>query len=370
MQTRAHLDTLLPYVSVEPFEVLSSRLGRKTEKIIKLDANENPYGPLSIIKETFAAFPFFHIYPDSDCRLLRQALSEFTGISPNFLLVGAGADELIDLLLRVLVEPGNCVVNCPPTFRMYEHNALLNGAYVVNVPRQTDFSIDLGLLKKTVTKYRPKLLFLCTPNNPDGSLLQNDVLDEILNLPTLVVLDEAYIEFADEEGNLGKKLSQISLVPERKNLAVLRTFSKWAGLAGLRVGFGAFPDWLMPILWKAKQPYNVNAAAIIAATLSLQNADELAKNVYAIIKERNRMVELLKNYPFLSTFPSRANFLLIRVKNILAIELYKRLMVDCGILVRYFDTPQLKDCIRISVGRPQDTDTLMYAFERIFQEVS
>ena len=131
------------------------------------------------------------------------------------------------------------------------------------------------------------------------------------NLPTLVVLDEAYIEFAGE--NLGASLSRIREVPSRENLVVLRTFSKWAGLAGLRIGYGAFPLWLMPTLWKSKQPYNVNVAASVAAQVSLEHTDELAKIVELLKSERTRLMTELQKIPYLKPYPTQSNFILCQV---------------------------------------------------------
>ncbi|HEX9018163.1 MAG TPA: aminotransferase class I/II-fold pyridoxal phosphate-dependent enzyme, partial [Anaerolineaceae bacterium] len=258
MKPAARFDNFPPYTPIEPFEVLSARLGRPPEQIVKLDANENPYGPSPLVRQALAGLEFPHIYPDPESRALRQSLSGFTGLPAEYLLAGAGADELIDLLLRVLLEPGDCVINCPPTFGMYPFDTLLNAGQVVDIPRRKDFSLDLPAIRTAVEERKPKVIFITTPNNPDGNLPSAEEIDVLLALPTLIVIDEAYIEFTRAGGRLGENLTRLGEVPSRENLVVLRTFSKWAGLAGLRVGYGAFPGWLLPALWKAKQPYNVN----------------------------------------------------------------------------------------------------------------
>jgi histidinol-phosphate aminotransferase len=359
MKIRQHLESLPPYTPIEPFEVLSARLGRAPSQIVKLDANENPYGPLTVVREALANMDFPHIYPDPESRALRKSLAKFTQVPEEYLLAGAGADELLDLLMRVFLEPDDCILSCPPTFGMYPFDAELNAARCIEVPRHADFSLNLEAIRKAVDTYHPKLFFITSPNNPDGSVLDSKTIDALLQLPTLVVLDEAYIEFAGE--NLGASLSLIREVPSRENLVVLRTFSKWAGLAGLRIGYGAFPLWLMPTLWKSKQPYNVNVAASVAAEVSLQHADELAKVVELLKKERDRLFEDLCDIPFLKPYPTRSNFILCRVIDRDAAELKKRLAQNYGILVRYFNKPGLRDHIRISVGRPQDTDALLKA---------
>ena len=361
MKVRKHLESLPPYTPIEPFEVLSARIGRDPSQIVKLDANENPYGPLPIVREALANMGFPHIYPDPESRALRKSLAQFTGVDEEYLLAGSGADELIDLLMRVFLDPDDCIISCPPTFGMYPFDAELNAARCVEVPRIGDFSLNVGDIKKAVEEYQPKLLFVTSPNNPDGSLIPPDVMDELLSLPTLVVLDEAYIEFADE--NLGANLSRIREVPQRENLVVLRTFSKWAGLAGLRIGYGAFPKWLMPTLWKSKQPYNVNVAASVAAQVSLEYVDELRKIVELLKTERERLYKELHDIPYLKPYPTHSNFILCQVIDRDALQLKKDLAEKYGIFIRYFNKLGLKDCIRISVGRPQDTDKLIDALK-------
>jgi histidinol-phosphate aminotransferase len=357
MKTAARFESFPAYQPIEPFDVISARLGRPIEEIVKLDANENPYGPAPSVRQALAGLAFANIYPDPESRALRASLAGFTGVPAEYLMAGSGADELIDLLLRVLLEPGDGVLTCPPTFPMYPFDTLLNQGQVVSVPRQPDFSLDLPGIRAAVASQRPKVLFLANPNNPDGSLLPPEVIDELLDLPLLVVLDEAYIEFSEDGGRLGERLSRIKTVPERQNLVVLRTFSKWAGLAGLRAGYGAFPAWLMPVLWKAKQPYNVNLAASTAAIASLADLDWLAGNVARLRSERTRLFSLLKQIPYLEPQPSQANFILCRVKGRSAVELKQSLLAQ-GILVRYYNTPPVEDCLRISVGKPRDSQRI------------
>lgn len=348
---RPHVRDMPGYQPILPFDVLSQQLGLPVERLIKLDANENPYGPLPVVAETLAALPYTHIYPDPESRTLRRALSAYHAVPVENLLAGAGADELIDLIMRLFLEPGEAILNCPPTFGMYPFDAGVNGARVISVPRKADFALDLGAIEEAVASHQPKLLFVASPNNPDGSLLSPDALERLLTLPLVVVLDEAYIEFASPGA------SHIRAVMARENLIVLRTFSKWAGLAGLRVGYGAFPAALMPYLWKIKQPYNVSVAAAAAATVSLQEADELERIGRKITAERERLYRALQGIPWLEPYPSQANFVLCRVEQDAG-----RLKADlaaAGILVRYFRKPGLEDHIRISVGKPEHTDALL-----------
>lgn len=358
MNLPAHIQNLPPYTPIEPFDVLSERVGRKPEDIIKLDANENPYGMSPRAREALATLAYGHIYPDPESRALRAALSRFTGAPAENLLAGCGADELIDLIMRVVLSPGEVILNCPPTFGMYAFDADLNNAQVVNVPRRADFSLDVDGIIAATREHAPKLIFVTSPNNPDGSLLPPPVLQRLLALPALIVLDEAYIEFSGQA-------SAITEVPGRENLIVLRTFSKLAGLAGLRVGYGGFPSWLMPTLWKAKQPYNVNVAASVAAIAALDDPQYLAWTVRTLVAERNRMAEELSAIPWLTVYPSNSNFILCRVKGRDAAQLKADLAAKYGIFIRYFSKPGLADCIRISVGKPEQTDALLEALQSI-----
>jgi histidinol-phosphate aminotransferase len=352
-----HIAAMEPYTPILPFEVLSAELGRAPEQIVKLDANENPYGPHRAVREALAQYPFPHIYPDPEHRQLRTALADYTGVPAEHILPGHGADELIDLLTRITVGPGDAVVDCPPTFGMYSFDAGLVGATVIRVPRGPDFRVDARGIERAVAASGAKLLFLTSPNNPDGSLLPPADLERLLDLPVLVVLDEAYVEFA------GLDRSVSAWVPERANLVVLRTFSKWAGIAGLRLGYGVFPGWLMPVLWKAKQPYNVNVAATVAGLASLAHRGEIQTTVDALVRERERIYRELAAFPCLHPYPSRANFVLARVEGYDAREL-KAALAQEGVLVRYYAKPGLENCIRVSAGRPADTDALLAALAK------
>lgn len=351
---RPHIRQMPAYEPILPFEVLSQQLGLPAGSIIKLDANENPYGPLPDAQQALAELAYPHIYPDPESRFLRRALSAYHTIPVENLIVGAGADELIDLLMRALVEPGEAIINCLPTFGMYAFDGDIHRAQLISIPRQADFGLDIGGIETAAYAQPVKLIFLASPNNPDGSLAPPEILERLLALPLIVALDEAYIEFAPAGS------SSLHAVLQRDNLVVLRTFSKWAGLAGLRIGYGAFPGWMAPHLWKIKQPYNVSAAASQAAIASIQNADQLEKTGQAIVNERQRLFQLLDEIPWLRPYPSQANFILCQVVGRSAASL-KASLARKGILVRYFDKPGLSDHIRISVGKPAHTGALIAA---------
>lgn len=354
---RPDIVAMKPYTPIVPFEVLSARLGRTPDEIIKLDANENPYGPSPQAKAAIANGAFYHIYPDPAAGQLRAALSDFVGVPADRLLAGMGADELIDLVLRAVLQPGDGVIDCPPSFGMYPFSTAVNGGDYIPVSRRQDFSLDVDAVETAAAAHpHAKILFLCSPNNPDGSIIADADLRRLLALPLLVVLDEAYVEFAAGGGHA----SRISWAADHPNLVVLRTFSKLAGLAGLRVGYGAFPEWLLPHLWKIKQPYNVNVAAANAALAALADRAWLAQTVTKMVDERERMFAALQTIDSLEPYPSQSNFVLCRVHGRSALAL-KQALEQRGILVRYFNKPRLDSCIRISVGRPEQTDALLQA---------
>ncbi len=360
---RPNVVDLKPYTPILPFEVLSAQLGREPEDIIKLDANENPYGPSPLVAEALAEAPFLHIYPDPQSRKLREALADYTGLDADYLLVGLGADELIDLVMRLFIEPGDRIVNCPPTFGMYAFDADINAAEQVNVWRQDDFSIDVGQIEALFASTNgsqpntPKLIFATSPNNPDGSLLSDDELKRLLALPAIIILDEAYIEFC---GN-----SRIQWVKQYPNLIVLRTFSKWSGLAGMRVGYGAFPLDIITHLWKIKQPYNVPVASQLAAQVSLIDREQLLDSVAKIITERDKFYDRLKQISWLKPYPSHTNFILCQVVGGRQAIDIKRQLAEQGILIRYYNSPGLADCVRFSIGTPAQMSKVITVLEQL-----
>ncbi|MCH8026298.1 MAG: histidinol-phosphate transaminase [Chloroflexi bacterium] len=351
-----HLLELLGYAPIEPAELLAERLGIAPERIVKLDGNENPYGPSPGTVTALAGFKDYNRYPDPQQRSLRAALSDYTGVAGEHIVAGAGSDELIDLLLRAVVGRGDGVIECPPTFGMYGFSTRVAGGRSVVVPRREDFSLDMpGILAKAGDA---KMIFLASPNNPTGNPLSGDELEQLLDTDLLVVIDEAYIEFAGEFA--GPDEDFVSLVPQRENLIVLRTFSKWAGLAGLRAGYGIMPAALADVLMHMKPPYSPSIAAEVAMLASLEDRELLMERVGEIVRERERMADALTSLGMLDVYPSQANFLLARLRAGDARAVHDALAQQ-GVFVRYFDTPELQSCLRFSAGTLSDTDRLLAA---------
>jgi histidinol-phosphate aminotransferase len=272
--------------------------------------------------------------------------------------------------MRVVLEPGDAIVDCPPTFTMYAFDADVNAARTVSVARRPDFSLDVPAIERAVrAEPRAKVLFLTSPNNPDGSVLREEELTRLLELPVLVVLDEAYIEFADGAGDRGpggNGASRLSWVARRPNLAVLRTFSKSAALAGLRVGYGAFPLDLAEYLWRAKQPYNVSVAAETAACAALTNPAYLDAVRDALVRERGRLTEGLRAIGWLEPFPSQANFVLCRVGGGRDAKAVRDALAERhGVFVRHYAKAGLSGFVRVSVGKPEHTDAVLAALREL-----
>lgn len=346
---RKSLKSLKPYQAIQPpGAVKGDALGGE---VIKLDGNENVYGCSPRVQEALRRLGTYHIYPDPEQRALRKALEGYTGVDARHILAGAGSDEIIDMLLRLTIDPGDKVINSTPTFGMYSYSTELAGGAVVTVPRGSKYEVDMKRVLSSIDQ-RTKIVFLATPNNPTGNTTPRADILRLLESDSLVVIDEAYYEFSG--------LTAAHLVPEHENLVVLRTFSKWAGLAGLRVGYGMMSPELVERLMVIKQPYNINTAAEVAAIVSIEEKVHLMGTVSAIVAERDRLFGLLRGVSYLQPAPSEANFILCRVEGKNARDIHAGLRRR-GIFIRHFDTPQLSDCIRISVGKPEHSEALLQA---------
>lgn len=352
---RAHLLEIPGYEPVEPIDVMAARLGIPPEQISKLDGNENPYGPSPKVLERLAAFEHYHIYPDPAQRKVRDAIADYVGADAEQIILGNGSDEMLAFAATLFLDPGDTLVNCPPTFGVYDFLGQVAGARVLSVPRNEDFTLDMTALEDALRE-GAKLLYLASPNNPTGNLLPRPRLERILSYHVAVVIDEAYAEFAGQ--------SAIDLVGKHDNLIVVRTFSKWAGLAGLRAGYAVIPPALMDTVWKVKVPYNLTIAAEQAILASLEDREALLDNVALIVQQRDHLFQRLQKITWLRPFPSAGNFILCEVRGIPAREVRDRLRAK-GILIRYFDSPGLRNCVRISVGLPKDTERVIEALEEI-----
>ncbi|MSQ11982.1 MAG: histidinol-phosphate transaminase [Dehalococcoidia bacterium] len=350
-----HLRALEPYKPVDPPEVLAKRYGLRLDQVAKLDANENPYGPSPKVVQALAGSTRYSIYPDPLQRRARQAIADYAGVNPEQVVAGAGCDELIDLLARLVLAPRDEVVDFPPTFGMYPFAVAVQGGKVVAVPRLEDFSVDLQAAQRAISS-RTKIIFLCNPNNPTGTLMPESTIRSLAELGPLLVVDETYHEFCGS--------TAVPLLSEYENLVVLRSFSKWAGLAGLRLGYGVMAPQLVQQLIAIKSPYNLNAAAEAALYATLDDTDLLLQRVRTIVEERVRLEGLLATLPGIRHYSSKANFMLCRFSGAPAHHVQQEL-AKRGLIVRHFSTPPIQDCLRISVGLREHTDRIVEALRQI-----
>ncbi|MGH7546511.1 MAG: histidinol-phosphate transaminase [Gemmatimonadota bacterium] len=315
-----------------------------------LDANENPYG--SLAPEHGADL---NRYPDPTCGELRRPLAEWLAVEPERIWIGNGSDEGLDRIVRAFVEPGEPVVIAEPTYAMYRIVAETHGARIRNAALDDAFDVDPEALLAVAGG--AKAVFLCSPNNPTGNALGADRVTRLAEaFDGLVVVDEAYVEFSERP-------SLASRTREHRNLVVLRTFSKAWGLAGARVGYLVADPEVVGYLNRVSLPYPLSVTSLRAAAAALTRVDEMEAKRARILAERTRLAARLAAMGY-RVFPSQANFLLVRVPA--AREVYRRLAGEFGIIVRDRSRlPRLEDCLRVSVGRPKDTERLCAALETI-----
>ena len=353
-----HIRQLKTYDGVDPMEVMAQQAGIPPEEVIRLNGNENPFGPSPEVVKALGSFQHYNHYPDPDQRQLRDVLSGYLGVPAEQVVAGNGSDELIDMLLRMFLGPGENIVIPTPTFGMYAFSAEVCGGKVKPVPRDGNFEIDIEATVSEVDT-NTKAIFLASPNNPTGNTASEAQIRALLATGKIVVVDETYFEFCGQ--------TTLPLLDEYPNLVVLRTFSKWAGLAGLRIGLGVMDKDIALTMMSMKSPYNVNLAAEVALLASLNDRPTLLSRVQAIVQERKRMIGLLEAIPGIQVWPSQANFILCRLPEGQGQQIFEGLCRR-GIFLRYFNTPQLRDYVRASVGLPEETDQVVAALTELVGE--
>jgi histidinol-phosphate aminotransferase len=359
VHVRPEIDRMASYIPGESLETFSLRTGIPVDRIIKLNSNESPYGPSPAVIKALGDYRNYNIYPDTNATALRAALSAYTGVDPRFIVLSHGSMELINLLWHIFLSPGDNIICCPPTYSLYTSITTFCGAYVLEVQRTIDYEVDVDSILTTLTP-ETKMIILCSPNNPTGNPVPlSDVLT-LLETGRIIVVDEAYLEFSNSPKGLAH------LVPQYRNLVVLRTFSKWAGLAGLRVGYGLFPEWIVDYMLRAQCPFEVNVAGHIAAIATLADLEYVQTNVRRIIEERARLFQVMCMQSYLEPLPSQGNFILARVcDEEVKMEQVRSTVESHGVLLRYFSHPYLQNFLRVTVGLPEHTDVLAEAFAKV-----
>ncbi len=335
---RPHIRRLVPYTAAR-------HLYREG---LFLDANENPFGTLAP-----ELGPDLNRYPDPTCSELRATLAGWLAVGPERLGIGNGSDEALDLVVRTFVGPGEAVAVAEPTYAMYRIAAEAQDARVREAPLDPGFDLDVDATLRAARG--AKAIFLCSPNNPTGNLLSPDRVQRLAaEFDALVVVDEAYVEFSEGPSLVGATAAH-------RNLVLLRTFSKAWGLAAARVGYWVADPEVIAYLDRVNLPYPLSAPSARAALLALGRREQMEVWRSKIVTELDRLARGLAELGF-HVFPSQANFLLVRVPR--AREVFRRLADEFGIILRDRSRlPRLEDCLRVSVGRPEETDRLLEALE-------
>lgn len=354
---RKALEAISPYVAGKPIEETAREYGLDPARIVKLASNENPLGMSPKAKNAaMQALVNGTRYPDGAAQVVREAAAVFAGVSPDEVIVGNGSDEILGLIARTVLAPGDRCVYSQYSFSVYELSAQECAAQCVEVPAK-DFHVDLdGLL--AATDVNTRLIYITNPNNPTGLPLEPTALFNFLErVPEkcVVVLDEAYTDFMDEK----LRTDSFAWVKKFPNLLVTRTFSKAYGLAGLRAGFGVANKELIEMMNRIRPPFNMNSAAQAAAVAALEDQAFLKTVVDSNTKERARLAAFFDELG-LDQLPSQANFIMVRVGP-KAAEINEE-MLRRGVILRPLKSYGLPEYMRISVGSREENDIFMKAF--------
>lgn len=334
---------------------------KTTQRIIKLNTNENPYPPpqgvLDAIRD--AVGERLRLYPEPTSKPVREAAAKAYGLHPDQILVGNGSDDLLTMILRTFVDAGQVVASADPTYSLYQTLTTIQGGVFRSIPWDAEGALPVQALIETGAR----VIFVVRPNSPTGHAVPlESIADLCVRAPGVVVLDEAYADFCDDNG--------IPLLARFKNLIITRTFSKSFSLAGLRIGFGFTHPELAEEMHKVRDSYNVDALAQAGAVAALNNLKAFDANLEAIKQQRTRLSTELEKRHF-KVAPSQANFILARIPaNTMGGDQWLAELKARGILIRYFTKPaELADKLRISVGSAEEVDALLAAIDEIIAAI-
>lgn len=328
---------------------------------IRLDWNESPFELSPKAQAAYDSFRSGNRYPDFSQTRLTQALADYVGTSPDRIIAGAGLDDVFTTTAVTLLDPGDEVIISDPTFGVYRSLFSLHGATMVDVPLgpADDFALNVDGILAAVTDCT-KVIIICNPNNPTGTMYDKASIERIVSsAPCVVAIDEAYAEFSGT--------THLDLADRYPNVILFRTMSKFAGLAGYRVGYGVFPTSLLPWLRRAAPAfYNLSAIATEVAIASLADLQHLQRNVALLVTERERLQRQLNAIPGIQAYDSAANFLLVRLPVDDAAMVHQAL-ASHRVFVRHFPDPKygLQSCLRASIGTPEQNDAFLHHLQTI-----
>ncbi len=358
---------------IEPRDDLRALEGYHSPQLdvsVRLNTNESPFPPPPAFVDAWlgelATVPL-HRYPDRSARRLRSAIGEAIGQPPVRVFCANGSNEVLQTLLLTYGGPGRRALVFEPTYALHSHIAHLTGTEVLVGPRRDDFGVDPDTVRALIAQHRPEIVFLCSPNNPTGTVEPRATVEAVLDAgPGLVIVDEAYGEFARE--------SALDLVDDDLPLVVTRTYSKVWSLAALRLGFCVAPPWVVAELDKVVLPYHLDVSTQLAGTTALRFRTEMEARVAFLVEDRERLYAALGELDGVTVFPSGANFLLFRVEPAGtggggAGHAVWEALVDRGILVRDFSRwPGVEDCLRVTVGTAEENTAFLSALTDVLRE--
>lgn len=339
---------------LKPYDVIPA------DGMVKLDANENPYDlPLSVKEHVLQEIVkiSFNRYPDPYAVALRKKIAENLSVTPEMLCVGNGSDELLFYVSIAFAGNTGSFVVPVPSFAMYSFIPEIMGCGITEIPLKEEYQLDADAIIRDSGNTEHTVILIGFPNNPTGNCYrEDDIIRIIENTDRIVVVDEAYYEFS--------RKTFIGALTEYKNVLILRTFSKAFGLAGLRVGYCIGNEELISALMKVKMPYNVNALSQASAVACLANKEIFSKMIDRIIKERDILIEKMKGIGGITVFPTDSNFILFKTGKS-ASDVFDKL-IENGILIRNVDDGKLlKDCLRVTTGKPEENEKFINALSNI-----
>ena len=333
--------------SLKPYASARDEFKGNKEHLTFLDANENPFEN------------GINRYPDPQQKELKAVISKLKNIPVEQILLGNGSDEVLDLLIRMFCEPNiDNILILPPTYGMYEVLANINAVEVLKINLSESAFQPQNTAVLNTASANSKILFLCSPNNPTGNSFEADRVEFLLkNFKGIVVIDEAYIDFSNEE-------SWLSRLKEFPNLVVVQTLSKAYGMAGIRLGMCFASEAIIATLNKIKPPYNINELTQISAIEQLQKADLVQSQIMSLINEREVLVRSLEQVAFIKkTYPSNTNFVMIKVDD--ASKRYQQL-IENGIVIRNRTTqPLCENCLRLTIGTTEENMKLIETLKQL-----
>ncbi|MFO7952112.1 MAG: histidinol-phosphate transaminase [Bacillota bacterium] len=363
-EIRTCLELIKPYQPGKPVEEVEREMGLKG--VIKMASNENPAGPSPKAVEAMKTHAEkMHVYPDGNCYYLKESLAEKLGVKPDQLIFGNGSDELLSFLTLAYINPGDEAVMVTPSFSEYVFAMRLMGGEIKKVPlEEGTFEYNLNKVLAAVNE-KTKLIFLCSPNNPSGTVIKKGDLDRFIEkLPekVLVVMDQAYLEFATDPDHP----DGIEYVKKGLPVVALRTFSKIYGLAGLRVGYGIAPEEVAADINRVQEPFNVNAMAQAAALAAINDEKHLEKSRQLVNESRKHLTDGFSELG-LKPVPDQANFCFVDIK-VDSKEAFQALLKR-GVIVRTGDIFGFPTYLRITYGTIEQNNKLLAALKEVLEEL-